>query len=76
MNDKTRKRLDRVTQLDSSKLPMISGRCVINGIERRVAAFKVPKGTKAACLSSVLLEQAYIEREYQLTDWMVKEQGK
>lgn len=44
MNNKTRKCLDRVTQLDSSKLPMISGRCVINGIERPVAAFEVPKG--------------------------------
>lgn len=73
MNDKIRKRLDRVTQLDSRNLPLISGICVINGIERRVAAFEVPKGTKAACLSLALLEQAYIEREYQLMDWMVRE---
>ena len=70
MNDKIRKRLDRVTQLDSRNLPLISGRCVINGIERAVAAFEVPKGTKASELGKVLLEQAYTEREYKLTDWM------
>lgn len=70
MNDKTRKRLDRVTQLDSRDLPKISGRCVINGIERPVAAFEVPKGTSAADFEKVLLERAYTEREYQLTDWM------
>ena len=70
MNDKIRKRLDRVTQLDSRNLPKISGRCVINGIERAVAAFEVPKGTKASELEKVLLEQAYTEREYKLTDWM------
>lgn len=70
MNDKIRKRLDRVTQLDSRNLPKISGRCVINGIERRVAAFEVPKGTKASELEKVLLEQAYTEREYKLTDWV------
>ncbi len=70
MNDKTRKRLDRVTQLDSRNLPRISGICVINGIERPVAAFEVPKGTKASELAKVLLEQAYAEREYKLTDWM------
>lgn len=67
MNDKIRKRLDRVTQLDSRNLPKISG---INGIERPVAAFEVPKGTKASELAKVLLEQAYTEREYKLTDWM------
>lgn len=55
MNDKIRKRLDRVTQLDSRNLPRISGRCVINGIERPVAAFEVPKGTKASELEKVLL---------------------
>lgn len=65
-----RKRLDRVVQLNSSKLPMLSGICVINGIERKVEAFEVPKGTSGDDLSSVLLEQAYVEREYQLTDWM------
>ena len=70
MNDKIRKRLDRVTQLDSRNLPKISGRCVINGIERTVAAFEVPKGTKASELERVLLEQAYTELEYKLTDWM------
>lgn len=70
MNDKIRKRLDRVTQLDSRNLPKISGRCVINGIERAVAAFEVPKGTKASGLAKVLLEQAYTEREYKLTDWI------
>ena len=70
MNDKIRKRLDRVTQIDSRNLPKISGRCVINGIERHVAAFKVPKGTKASEFEKVLLEQAYTEREYKLTDWM------
>ena len=70
MNDKIRKRLDRVTQLDSRNLPKISGRCVINGIERAVAAFEVPKGTKASEFEKVLLEQAYTEREYKLTDWM------
>ena len=70
MNDKIRKRLDRVTQLDSRNLPRISGICVINGIERPVAAFEVPKGTKASEFEEVLLEQSYTEREYQLTDWM------
>lgn len=75
MSDKIRKRLDRVTNLDSRNLPKISGICVINGIERPVASFEVPKGTKASELEKVLLEQAYIESEYQLTDWMVKEQG-
>ena len=70
MNDKIRKRLDRVTQLDSRNLPKISGRCVINGIERAVAAFEVPKGTKASEFEKVLLEQAYTEREHKLTDWM------
>ena len=70
MNDKIRKRLDRVTQLDSRNLPKISGICVINGIERPVAAFEVPKGTSAAEFEKVLLEQAYTEREYKLTDWM------
>ena len=75
MNDKIRKRLDRVTQLDSSKLPKISGICVINGIERHVAAFEVPKGTSAAEFEKVLLEQAYVEREYQLTDWMKGSEG-
>ena len=70
MNDKTRKRLDRVTQLDSRNLPKISGICVINGIERPVAAFEVPKDTSAAEFEKVLLEQAYTEREYQLIDWM------
>lgn len=75
MNNKTRKRLDRVTQLDSRNLPRISGICVINGIERRVAAFEVPKGTKASEFEKVLLEQAYTEREYKLMDWMIKEQG-
>ena len=70
MNDKIRKRLDRVTQLDSRNLPKISGICVINGIERRVAAFEVPKGTKASEFEKVLLNQAYIEREHKLTDWM------
>ena len=75
MNDKIRKRLDRVTQLDSRNLPRISGICVINGIERRVAAFEVPKGTKASEFEKVLLEQAYTEREYKLMDWMIKEQG-
>ena len=62
MSDKIRKRLDRVTQLDSKNLPRISGRCVINGIERAVAAFEIPKGTKASELEKVLLEQAYTER--------------
>lgn len=70
MNDKIRKRLDRVAQLDSSNLPKISGICVINGIERAVAAFEVPKGTKASEFEKVLLEQAYVEREYELMDWM------
>ncbi|MGP5535350.1 hypothetical protein ACTXMF_12290 [Psychrobacter celer] len=70
MSDKIRKRLDRVTQLDSRNLPKISGRCVINGIERAVAAFEVPKGTKASEFEKVLLEQAYTEREYKLMDWM------
>lgn len=70
MNDKTRKRLDRVTQLDSRNLPRISGRCVINGIERAVAAFEVPKGTKASELGKVMINRAYVEREYQLTDWV------
>ena len=70
MNDKIRKRLDRVTQLDSRNIPKISGRCIINGIERPVAAFEIPKGTKASEFEKVLLEQAYTEREYKLTDWM------
>ena len=70
MNDKIRKCLDRVTQLDSRNLPKISGICVINGIERPVAAFEVPKGTSSAEFEKVLLEQAYTEREYKLTDWM------
>lgn len=70
MNDKIRKRLDRVTQLDSRNLPLISGICVINGIERHVAAFEVPKGTSAEDFEKVLLERAYTEREYKLTDWM------
>lgn len=62
MNDKIRKHLDRVTQLDSRNLPKISGRCVINGIERPIAAFEVPKGTKASELAKVLLKQAIKER--------------
>lgn len=62
MNDKIRKHLDRVTQLNSRNLPKISGRCVINGIERPVAAFEVPKGTKASELAKVLLKQAIKER--------------
>ncbi len=62
MNDKIRKHLDRVTQLDSRNLPKISGRCVINGIERAVAAFEVPIGTKASELAKVLLKQAIKER--------------
>lgn len=70
MNDKIRKHLDRVTQLDSRNLPKISGRCVINGTERAVAAFEIPKGTKASEFEKVLLNQAYTEREYQLMDWM------
>lgn len=70
MNDKTRKRLDRVTQLDSRNPPLISGICVINGIERPVAAFEVPKGTKASEFEKVLINRAYVEREYQLTDWV------
>ena len=70
MSDKIREYLDRVTQLDSKNLPKISGRCVINGIERPVAAFEVPKGTKASELAKALLKQAYTEREYKLTDWM------
>lgn len=70
MNNKIRKRLDRVTQLDNRNLPRISGICVINGIERSVAAFEVPKGTKASEFEKVLLEQAYTEREYKLTDWI------
>lgn len=70
MNKEIRKRLDRVVQLNSSKLPILSGICVINGIERAVAAFEVPKGTKAADFEKVLLEQAYVEREHQLMDWM------
>lgn len=61
MNDKTRKRLDRVTQLDSRNLPKISGICVINGIERAVAAFEVPKGTKASEFENALLKQAIKE---------------
>ena len=69
MNDEIRKRLDRVTQLDSRNLPLISGIYVINGIERPVAAFEVPKGTSAAEFEKVLLEQAYTEREYKLMDW-------
>lgn len=73
MNDKIRKRLDRVTQLDSRNLPKISGICVINGIERPVAAFEVPKGTKAACLSLALLRQAYIERGYSLDSLTINE---
>lgn len=70
MNKEIRKRLDRVVQLNSSKLPMLSGICVINGIERKVEAFEIPKGTSAAKFESVLLNQAYVEREHQLTDWM------
>lgn len=70
MNDKIRKRLDRVTQLDSRNLPKISGICVINGIERHVAAFEVPKGTKASEFEKALLEQAYVEREHELMDWV------
>ena len=70
MNDKIRKRLDRVTQLDSRNLPTISGLCVINGIERKVAAFEVPKGTSASELGNVLLKQAYTEREHKLMDWV------
>ena len=70
MSEKTRKRLDRVVQLNSSKLPMLSGICVINGIERKVTAFEIPKGTKASEFEKVLLEQAYVEREHQLMDWM------
>ena len=70
MNDKIRKRLDRVTQLDSSKFPTISGLCLIDGHERKIAAFEVPDGTKASELAKVLLEQAYTEREYKSTDWM------
>lgn len=70
MNKEITKRLDRVVQLNSSKLPMLSGICVINGIERKVKAFEMPKGTKASEFESVLLEQAYVEREHQLMDWM------
>ena len=70
MNDKIRKRLDRVTQLNSRNLPKISGICVINGIERPVAAFEVPKGTKASEFAKMLIEQAYTEREYKLMDWV------
>ena len=73
MNDKIRKRLDRVTQLDSSKFPTISGLCLIDGHERKIAAFEVPDGTKAACLSLALLRQAYIERGYSLDSLMVNE---
>ena len=88
MNDKIRKRLDRVTQLDSSKFPTISGLCLIDGHERKITAFEVPDGTKTACLSLALLRQAYIERGYsldslavnerevKLMDWVdIKEQG-
>ena len=63
MNNKTRKCLDRVTQLDSRNLPRISGICVINGIERPVAAFEVPKRTKASEFENALLKQALSERE-------------
>ena len=73
MNDKIRKRLDRVTQLDSSKFPTISGLCLIDGHERKIAAFEVPDGTKAACLSLALLRQAYIERGYSLDSLAVNE---
>ena len=73
MNDKTRKRLDRVTQLDSSKFPTISGLCLIDGHERKIAAFEVPDGTKAACLSLAPLRQAYIERGYSLDALTVNE---
>lgn len=73
MNNKKRKCLDRVTQLDSSKFPTISGLCVIDGHERKIAAFEVPDGTKAACLSLALLRQAYIERGYSLDSLAVNE---
>ena len=73
MKDKIRKRLDRVTQLDSSKFPTISGLCLIDGHERKIAAFEVPDGTKAACLSLALLRQAYIERGYSLDSLTINE---
>lgn len=73
MNNKKRKCLDRVTQLDSSKFPTISGLCLIDGHERKIAAFEVPDGTKAACLSLALLRQAYIERGYSLDSLAVNE---
>lgn len=59
MNKEIRKRLDRVVQLNSSKLPMLSGICVIDGIERKVEAFEMPKGTSAAKFEFELLERAY-----------------
>ena len=62
MNNKKRKCLDRVTQLDSSKFPTISGLCLIDGHERKIAACEVPKGTKASELAKVLLKQAIKER--------------
>ena len=49
---------------------LMIGEMRLIGIERPVAAFEVPKGTKASELEKVLLEQAYTEREYKLTDWM------
>lgn len=59
MGDKARKGLDRVVQLNSSKLPMLSGICIIDGIERKVEAFRIPKGTSAAKFEFELLERAY-----------------
>ena len=61
MSDKTKERLDRVTQLDSRNLPMISGLCVINGIERPVAAFEVSNEVSRGGLEKALLKQAIKE---------------
>ena len=55
------KNLDRVTQLDSRNLPMISGLCVINGIERPVAALEVSNEVIRGGLEKALLKQAIKE---------------
>lgn len=59
-----------IIRMMSYKDGKLSGFVLINGIERAVEAFEVPKGTSAAEFEKVLLEQAYTEREHKLMDWM------
>ena len=60
----------KITMLTTRSSNHIAGRVTLNGQEWVVKPFEVPKGTKASEFEKVLLEQAYTEREYKLTDWM------